>query len=633
MNRLTPFSLSFFLVGILFGESFRLHLLFTNNIHGAIHEVPARFINPEFSPILSGGAGAYTYVNQLRKEAKEIGDFVLLTDAGNLFQGTQLGTNDGGLRMIQWMNWMGYDAFVPGVRDFDQGVSNLSSLNKKAEFDFLAANLVGIEGIKSNKIIDVGGVKIGIIGLITPFINEGLLPENYEGVMVNNLLETLEDQISLIRKDVDLIFVLSHLGLPYNREDEYEKFTNKINDENSIEIRNALELAHYSKGVDVIITGGFNKGYNTPWVDPNTHTIVLQNYGNLTGIGHLILTIDKNKKILKDYSLPTDRGMMINLFTDDIWPDEAISDSIKGWVDIIQNKENIDYTEKISNIKSTDCNSTSISLYNDFSVQSLGKESNLDIMTWNMERFPLKGDSTMKAVAELIQDLDVDIIGVQEIIKIGDFAKMMSWIPEYDFVISRQSSFLEQAIIFKKDLFTILSRDEPFAFDDYYFAGRPPLVVDFLYNCGEIKQEICVVNMHLKCCGDGLYRRQQSMKQLYDYLMVRIVKGKNNIIVVGDWNDELQDTGIYQSFSPFINDKENFYFVTERIADDSTQQSYPSWPSFLDHILIGSGYFDLFEEKGVIRSVNIDKWIGGWESYKNLISYHRPILLSLPLEQ
>ena len=633
MNRLTLFSLSFFLVGILSGESFRLHLLFTNNIHGAIHEVPARFINPEFSPILAGGAGAYTYVNQLRKEAKEIGDFVLLTDAGNLFQGTQLGTNDGGLRMIQWMNWMGYDAFVPGVRDFDQGVSNLSSLNKKAEFDFLAANLVGIEGIKSNKIIDVGGVKIGIIGLITPFINEGLLPENYEGVMVNNLLETLEDQISLIRKDVDLIFVLSHLGLPYNREDEYEKFTNKINHENSIEIRNALELAHYSKGVDVIITGGFNKGYNTPWVDPNTHTIVLQNYGNLTGIGHLILTIDKNKKILKDYSLPTDRGMMINLFTDDIWPDEAISDSIKGWVDIIQNKENIDYTEKISNIKSTDCNSTSISLYNDFSVESLGKESNLDIMTWNMERFPLKGDSTMKAVAELIQDLDVDIIGVQEIIKIGDFAKMMSWIPEYDFVLSRQSSFLEQAIIFKKDLFTILSRDEPFAFDDYYFAGRPPLVVDFLYNCGEIKQEICVVNMHLKCCGDGLYRRQQSMKQLYDYLMVRIVKGKNNIIVVGDWNDELQDTGIYQSFSPFINDKENFYFVTERIADDSTQQSYPSWPSFLDHILIGSGYFDLFEEKGVIRSVNIDKWIGGWESYKNLISDHRPILLSLPLEQ
>ena len=52
------FILSVIFVGALAGESFRLHLLFTNNIHGAIHEVPARFINPEFSPIISGGAGA-----------------------------------------------------------------------------------------------------------------------------------------------------------------------------------------------------------------------------------------------------------------------------------------------------------------------------------------------------------------------------------------------------------------------------------------------------------------------------------------------------------------------------------------------------------------------------------------------
>ena len=88
MNRIISLALSVIFVGVLSGESFRLHLLFTNNIHGAIHEVPARFINPEFSPILSGGAGAYSYVNKLRSEAKDAGDFVLLTDAGNLFQGT-----------------------------------------------------------------------------------------------------------------------------------------------------------------------------------------------------------------------------------------------------------------------------------------------------------------------------------------------------------------------------------------------------------------------------------------------------------------------------------------------------------------------------------------------------------------
>ena len=48
--------------------------------------------------------------------------------------------------------------------------------------------------------------------------------------------------------------------------------------------------------------------------------------------------------------------------------------------------------------------------------------------------------------------------------------------------------------------------------------------------------------------------------------------------------------------------------------------------------MIGSGFIDLFEEKGTVRSVNIDDWIGGWSIYENLISDNRPILLSLPIK-
>ncbi|MFL2989274.1 MAG: endonuclease/exonuclease/phosphatase family protein [Candidatus Neomarinimicrobiota bacterium] len=631
MKRIFLLILFIIFASSIYSRSSKLHLVFTNNIHGAIHELPARFINPEFSPLLAGGAGAYTYITNLRKEASEAGDFVILTDAGNLFQGTQLGTDDGGTKIMKWMNWMAYDAFVPGVRDFDQGVENLERLKKESNFPFLASNLKGVNGIENYKVIDANGIKIGLIGLITPFLFDGLVPENYEGVEVLDLLETLNTQIETIRNDVDLIFVLSHLGLPYNREDEYESFIKKASQE-KLKIKNAIELAHFTNDVDVIITGGVSKGYDTPWVDPNTHTIVIQNYGNLTGIGHLILNVDKEKKIINDYTFPTERGMMVNLFTDNIWPDLAVQDSISGWVNSISSLHNRDYMKQISEIEGTDCSSDNINAkFNEFDVLSVGKDNLLDIMTWNMERFPLKGDTTMKAVAELIQDLNVDIIGVQEIIKIGAFSEMMSWLPNYNFVISKQSSFLEQAIIYKKNMFTVLAQDEPFAMDDYYFAGRPPLVVDFLYHCGDVKKEICVVNMHLKCCGDGLYRRQQSMKQLHGFLKEKSKKGKDNIIVVGDWNDQLQDTGIYQSFSPFINDQENFLFVTSTIVNDPNQQSYPSWPSFLDHILIGRGYFDVFEKEGIVRSVNLDEWIGGWEEYESIISDHRPILLSIPI--
>ncbi|MBT6778166.1 hypothetical protein HOA87_09315, partial [bacterium] len=224
MKRIFPLILFIIFASSIYSRSSKLHLVFTNNIHGAIHELPARFINPEFSPLLAGGAGAYTYVTNLRKEASEAGDFVILTDAGNLFQGTQLGTDDGGTKIMKWMNWMAYDAFVPGVRDFDQGVENLERLIKESNFPFLASNLKGVSGIDNYKVIDANGIKIGIIGLITPFLFDGLVPENYEGVEVLDLLETLNTQIETIRNDVDLIFVLSHLGLPYNREDEYQSF-------------------------------------------------------------------------------------------------------------------------------------------------------------------------------------------------------------------------------------------------------------------------------------------------------------------------------------------------------------------------------------------------------------------------
>lgn len=618
----------------LFGESLRIHLLFTNDIHGSIHEGPARFINPEFAPDLSGGAGAFAYVNKIRQEAETKGEAVLLTDAGNVFQGTPLGTSDGGETMIRWMNWMEYDAFTPGVKDFDQGKENLTQLAAIANFPFLSANMDGLNGTLPYLIKDLNGIQIGIIGLMTPELKKGVLPENFAGISVGNPLDKLNTLIPEVRsKGADLIFVLAHLGLPYDREEEYELMLNRLELSEKILITNALELAHYSEGVDIIITGGISKGYDTPWQDPLTHTLVLQNYGNLTGIGHLTIEVDKEVKTITNYSFPIDRGMMLTLFTDDIWPDLEMADSIRQWVQSV--KENSDFNPDQSKAQirtnpSPECPDQWPADRNVYNIPPLGKTNGLDVITWNMERFPLAGDTTLKVVSEIIRDLNVDIIGIQEVQAIGEFAEMMSWLPEYDFILSQQSSFMDQAIIYRKDVLIVLNQQEPFAFDDYFFAGRPPLVVDFLYRCGETEMEITIVNFHLKCCGDGLYRRQQSMKQLHTFLRDRIDLGLTNIIVIGDWNDQIQDEGIYQSFRPFVNDKNHFRFVTDLIVDDPNQQSYPTWPSFLDHILIAESFFDSFKSNGVIRSVNIDEWIGGWEVYESTISDHRPILLHLP---
>ena len=112
-------------------------------------------------------------------------------------------------------------------------------------------------------------------------------------------------------------------------------------------------------------------------------------------------------------------------------------------------------------------------------IPTLGSDEKLDIITWNCEFFPTADQKTIDALSEAIYDLDVDIIAFQEIKKKGWFEQLMKLLPEYKYIISDQSSFMDQAIIYKKDQFKLVRKVEPFAENDYNFAGRPPLRADF----------------------------------------------------------------------------------------------------------------------------------------------------------
>ena len=59
------------------------------------------------------------------------------------------------------------------------------------------------------------------------------------------------------------------------------------------------------------------------------------------------------------------------------------------------------------------------------------------------------------------------------------------------------------------------------------------------------------------------------------------------VILLGDLNDILTDSPQNNIFNSFINDTTNYLFVDMDIAiNSSSNWSYPSWPSHLDHILI-----------------------------------------------
>ena len=128
----------------------------------------------------------------------------------------------------------------------------------------------------------------------------------------------------------------------------------------------------------------------------------------------------------------------------------------------------------------------------------------------------------------------------------------------------------------------------------------------------------------MKCCDSGLKRRQKASLMLYEYLIG--IENKNNLIVLGDWNDDLKDEPKEHCFSPFLND-DRFYFPTNDLTHDITKASYPKEPyvSFLDHILVTSSFID--KNSYQVDTIAIDEYMGGFDIYELYISDHMPVYL------
>jgi len=612
-------------------EYLKIHLLFTNDLHGGIAPSKAWFMNPEFPPDLGGGASMFTYVNEIRAEARAEGAEVLLLDGGNIYQGTPLGMADSGRAMIDWMNEMQYDASVIGLQEFMFGIENIEALDQQSNFPLLSANVETPDYKPQDHLIKtLQGVKVGIVGLTTSNTVNKLLPEQTAGVSFGKKIPTVNDQIKSLRSQgVNCTIGLFHLGVPYQRENEFAEFVDTYEDESDFTDRviTNLEIAHLVTGVDLIVSGGTNAGYNSPWEDPQTHTMIVQGYGGASNIGHIILYVHRKTGTLAGYRQPFSRGVLLTLSTDDIRPNKAMAKRLQVLEDERSKPQKRDFSKVTKPFSGT---TSSIELNRwGFDIPEVNQDSHLEIATWNMEWFPKSNDSTTTAVAEIMQKLNADIYAVQEIGSLSKFAAMMDLLPAYDYQVTRQSSFFDQAIIYKRSVLTFLGREEPFAQADYNYAGRSPLRVDFLWHNGDQVEPLSVINLHLKCCGNGLERRKKSMDELHEYLRLGMEWGEENIIVLGDWNDQLDDVGVTQSFSAFLADPEYFYYATSEIAGDVEQASYPTWPSFLDHILIGKGFFDEFQNGSTIETLPVADWLGDWENYELIISDHRPVLMQL----
>ena len=257
-----------------------------------------------------------------------------------------------------------------------------------------------------------------------------------------------------------------------------------------------------------------------------------------------------------------------------------------------------------------------------------GEVDEIEIVTWNIEHFP-KSDLTVEKTITIMDTLDADIYCIQEITDVTNFENVADALDGYNAIISTEAWSL--GVIYRSTMLTA-SNIEEFFLDHSGFATRPPLKVDFSYQIDEAQYFFSVINLHMKCCGDGEiehenendeeFRRYGASITLKNYIDASM--DNDNVIIVGDWNDliveEVESNNVFMNF---IEDEDNFMFVDMSIANGSTANwSYPSWPSHIDHILITNELFDEFQYS-LISTIRADDFI---DNYFTDVSDHRPVM-------
>ena len=262
---------------------------------------------------------------------------------------------------------------------------------------------------------------------------------------------------------------------------------------------------------------------------------------------------------------------------------------------------------------------------------SFGTDETLDIITWNVENFPKQDNMTLDYLAELINSLNVDIIAMQEIGSESDFLNLINKLEGWEG--KRTNSTYGLAYLYKSEL-AINNLSQITELNNYNLS-RTPYMLELIWH----EQNIYIINNHYKCCGNGTieniyndeeYRRQQACIMTKNYIDMFLEN--ESVILLGDFNDELIDPESSNVFDIFIKDDGNYQFVDMGIANgSSTNWSYPSWPSHLDHILITNELFDEFENEGSsVQTIRLEEYFdNGWTEYDKYVSDHRPVGLRL----
>lgn len=235
-----------------------------------------------------------------------------------------------------------------------------------------------------------------------------------------------------------------------------------------------------------------------------------------------------------------------------------------------------------------------------FPGDSVSKDNTLEIVTWNIEWFGNAGngpeDDTkqFENVKTLVTTLDADVYAFQEISNPTLFNSLDEDLEDYEGVLANFSQSQKTAYLYKSSTIEFLDSDliTTGMIQSDWANGRYPLLLHFNATINGETREIYAYNFHAKAFAEAsdYSQRLNASAQLKSYLDEN--RSDANVIVLGDFNDEILLSSYNESESPYKNfDDDSEYTIVTKSLEEQGFTSYSRF-SMIDHIIFTSELSD-----------------------------------------
>lgn len=246
--------------------------LHTNDLHGQIYPLRTG----------EGDAGGFPAIAAIylseRARALATGARVIVTNGGDVFQGTPTGDLTKGSAVLPLFAKLGHDAATLGNHDYDIGEAELAKRIPLFGCPLVCANLVRKGSLrvpsylKRTHLADFGGLKVGFTGLMAEDLHEVTGREGVKNLDVLKAEKVLPSALAQLRaQGAELLVVLSHCG--FERD---------------------LEIAKAVPGIDLILGAHTHTPVETPSLVGRT--LVAQAGGNSRFVQRLELSVDERAR-------------------------------------------------------------------------------------------------------------------------------------------------------------------------------------------------------------------------------------------------------------------------------------------------------------------------------------------------